>query len=97
MPLLYLDVVEGRDPGEIKAPLNTAHAALAEALAVPERDRYQVVNTQPSKHRTVELFLRQLPPAQAGGHRSAAAASGRAGDPDGGIDRGRQRNIVEER
>jgi hypothetical protein len=97
MPLLYLDVVQGRDPGEIKAPLDTAHAALVEALGVPELDRYQVVNTQPSKHRTVELFLRQLPRARAGGHRSAAAASGRAGDPDGGIDLGRQRNIVEGR
>jgi phenylpyruvate tautomerase PptA (4-oxalocrotonate tautomerase family) len=48
MPLLYFDVIEGREPGEIKALLDTAHAAVVDALGVPERDRYQVVNSHPA-------------------------------------------------
>jgi phenylpyruvate tautomerase PptA (4-oxalocrotonate tautomerase family) len=48
MPLLYFDVVEGRTPGEIKALLDTAHAATVEAFGVPERDRYQVVRSHPA-------------------------------------------------
>ena len=48
MPLLYFDVIEGRESGEIKALLDTAHAAVVEALGVPERDRYQVVNSHPA-------------------------------------------------
>jgi hypothetical protein len=48
MPLLYFDVIDGRQSGEIKALLDTAHAAMVEALGVPERDRYQVVNSHPA-------------------------------------------------
>jgi 4-oxalocrotonate tautomerase len=48
MPLLYFDVIEGRKPDEVKALLDTAHAAMVDALGVPERDRYQVVNSHPA-------------------------------------------------
>ena len=48
MPLLYFDIIEGRKSSEIKALLNTAHAAIVDALGVPERDRYQVVNSHPA-------------------------------------------------
>jgi phenylpyruvate tautomerase PptA (4-oxalocrotonate tautomerase family) len=48
MPLLYFDVIEGRKPAEIKALLDTAHAAMVEAFSVPERDRYQVVKSHPA-------------------------------------------------
>jgi phenylpyruvate tautomerase PptA (4-oxalocrotonate tautomerase family) len=48
VPLLYFDLVEGRDPGEIKALLDAAHTAMVEAFEVPDRDRYQVVNTHPA-------------------------------------------------
>jgi phenylpyruvate tautomerase PptA (4-oxalocrotonate tautomerase family) len=48
MPLLYFDVIEGRNSGETKALLDTAHAAMVEALGVPERDRYQIVNSHPA-------------------------------------------------
>ena len=37
MPLLYFDVIDGRDPGEIKALLDASHAAMVEAFGVPER------------------------------------------------------------
>ncbi|WP_127361542.1 tautomerase family protein [Actinacidiphila soli] len=48
MPLQYFDVIEGRTPGEIKALLDTTHAATVEAFGVPERDRYQVVRSHPA-------------------------------------------------
>ncbi|HEY0447833.1 tautomerase family protein [Actinophytocola sp.] len=48
MPLLYFDVIEGRNPGELEALLDTSHAALVEAFGVPERDRYQVVRSHPA-------------------------------------------------
>ncbi|HTF55345.1 MAG TPA: tautomerase family protein [Pseudonocardia sp.] len=48
MPLLYFDVSEGRTPSEIKALLDTSHAATVEAFEVPERDRYQVVRSHPT-------------------------------------------------
>jgi hypothetical protein len=47
MPLLYFDVIDGRNPGQIKALLDTSHAALVEAFEVPQRDRYQVVRSHP--------------------------------------------------
>jgi hypothetical protein len=49
MPLLYFDLVEGRDPNEIKTLLDAAHAAVVDAFDVPDRDRYQVVNTHPAQ------------------------------------------------
>jgi phenylpyruvate tautomerase PptA (4-oxalocrotonate tautomerase family) len=49
MPLLYFDVIEGRDPDEIKVLLDTAHAAVVEAFDVPERDRCQVVTSHPAR------------------------------------------------
>ncbi|OBH01899.1 MULTISPECIES: tautomerase family protein [unclassified Mycobacterium] len=48
MPLLYIDVVEGRAPSEVRALLDAVHEAVVEAFAVPPRDRYQVVHTHPA-------------------------------------------------
>jgi hypothetical protein len=48
VPLLYFDVIEGRNPSEITALLDTSHAATVEAFEVPERDRYQVVRSHPT-------------------------------------------------
>ena len=44
MPLLYFDLVRGREPDEVRCLLDSAHAAVVEAFEVPQRDRYQVVN-----------------------------------------------------
>lgn len=49
MPLLYFDIIGGREPEEVRALLDSAHAAVVEAFGVPERDRYQVVNTHPAE------------------------------------------------
>jgi phenylpyruvate tautomerase PptA (4-oxalocrotonate tautomerase family) len=48
MPLLYIDLIEGRTPSEVKALLDAIHDAVVEAFGVPERDRYQVVRTHPA-------------------------------------------------
>jgi phenylpyruvate tautomerase PptA (4-oxalocrotonate tautomerase family) len=48
MPLLYIDLIEGRTPSEVKALLDAVHDAVVEAFEVPPRDRYQVVHTHPA-------------------------------------------------
>ncbi|MGA3257230.1 MAG: tautomerase family protein, partial [Mycobacterium sp.] len=47
MPLLYIDLIEGRTPSEVQALLDVVHEAVLEAFGVPDRDRYQVVSTHP--------------------------------------------------
>ena len=49
MPLIYVDVIEGRTPAEVQALLDTIHEAMLEAFTVPQRDRYQVVSTHPAR------------------------------------------------
>jgi phenylpyruvate tautomerase PptA (4-oxalocrotonate tautomerase family) len=48
MPLLYVDVIEGRTPAELRTLLDALHDAVVEAFGVPPRDRYQVVHTHPA-------------------------------------------------
>jgi phenylpyruvate tautomerase PptA (4-oxalocrotonate tautomerase family) len=48
MPLVYLDVVEGRSPAEIRTLLDAVQEAVVGAFEVPERDRYQVVRSHPA-------------------------------------------------
>jgi phenylpyruvate tautomerase PptA (4-oxalocrotonate tautomerase family) len=54
MPLLYVDIIEGRTPAEIQTMLDAIHDAVVEAFQVPARDRYQVVRTHPA-HEMVAL------------------------------------------
>jgi phenylpyruvate tautomerase PptA (4-oxalocrotonate tautomerase family) len=48
MPLLFIDLIEGRSPTEIRELLDAVHTTVVEAFGVPERDRYQVVRTHPA-------------------------------------------------
>jgi len=48
MPLLYIDLIEGRTPSEVQALLDAVHEAVVDAFEVPPRDRYQVVHTHPA-------------------------------------------------
>ncbi len=41
MPVVRLDVIEGRSPAQKRALLQAVHAALVEALRIPEDDRTQ--------------------------------------------------------
>jgi phenylpyruvate tautomerase PptA (4-oxalocrotonate tautomerase family) len=48
MPLLYIDLIEGRTPSEVGTLLDAVHDAVVDAFGVPHRDRYQVVHTHPA-------------------------------------------------
>ena len=44
MPLLRIDMMEGRSDEQIKTMLDTVQDCVVEAFGVPERDRYQIVH-----------------------------------------------------
>ena len=54
MPLIRIDMIEGRSPDEIKELLDTTHRMLVSAFKIPQRDRYQVVHEHPPSHFIVE-------------------------------------------
>ncbi|NGP46105.1 tautomerase family protein [Bacillaceae bacterium SIJ1] len=54
MPLIRLDVIEGRSKEELKTLLDAVHRAVVEAFAVPERDRYQIVTQHPPHEMIIE-------------------------------------------
>src|SRR5215469_15683244 len=54
MPLLRFDMIQGRNPDQIKALLDATHRVVVAAFKVPQRDRYQVVHEHPASHFIVE-------------------------------------------
>ena len=54
MPLLRIDVIEGRSEEELKKLLDAIHAATLAAFKVPQRDRYQIVHEHPATKIKVE-------------------------------------------
>lgn len=54
MPLMRIDVIEGRSDDEMKALLDAVHRAMVTAFKVPERDRYQIVHEHPKSRMIVE-------------------------------------------
>jgi len=44
MPLIRIDLVEGRTPGKLRTLCDQIHLAMVEAFGVPVRDRYQLVH-----------------------------------------------------
>lgn len=50
MPLLRIDIYEGRTDTELKTLLDALHRAMLAAFKVPERDRYQVVHEHKPTH-----------------------------------------------
>ena len=44
MPLVMIDLLEGREPEELDAICATVQEAMVEHLGVPERDQFQIVN-----------------------------------------------------
>lgn len=44
MPLLRIDLIEGRSDAELKTLLDALHTAMLAAFKVPARDRYQIVH-----------------------------------------------------
>lgn len=47
MPLIRVDIIEGRSPNEIKALLDATHRSVVAAFKVPAHDRYQIVHEHP--------------------------------------------------
>jgi phenylpyruvate tautomerase PptA (4-oxalocrotonate tautomerase family) len=54
MPLLRIDVIEGRSEAELKELLDAIHCATLAAFKVPERDRYQIVHEHPAAEMRIE-------------------------------------------
>lgn len=54
MPLIRIDVIEGRSDDEMKALLDAAHKAMLEAFKVPEGDRYQIVHEHAKSRMIIE-------------------------------------------
>jgi phenylpyruvate tautomerase PptA (4-oxalocrotonate tautomerase family) len=54
MPLLRIDVVEGRSQTELKDLLDAIHYATLAAFKVPEQDRYQIVHAHPAAEMRIE-------------------------------------------
>jgi phenylpyruvate tautomerase PptA (4-oxalocrotonate tautomerase family) len=48
MPLVRIDVVEGRGPAELRRLADVVQEVLEEVFATPPRDRYQVIDEHPS-------------------------------------------------
>src|SRR2546422_10897156 len=54
MPLIRVDMIEGRSPDEIKALLDATHRTLVSVFKIPQHDRYQIVHEHPTSHFGVE-------------------------------------------
>jgi phenylpyruvate tautomerase PptA (4-oxalocrotonate tautomerase family) len=54
MPLIRIDMIEGRRDDEIKALLDSTHRVLVAAFNIPERDRYEIVHEHPASHFVVQ-------------------------------------------
>jgi phenylpyruvate tautomerase PptA (4-oxalocrotonate tautomerase family) len=54
MPLIRIDVIEGRSDDEIKTLLHAAHRAVIGAFGVPIRDRYQILQEHPRSRMVIE-------------------------------------------
>lgn len=53
MPLLRIDLYEGRSDAELRKLLDTVHTVMIEAFKVPVRDRYQIV----TEHRPSRMIM----------------------------------------
>lgn len=53
MPLIRMDVIEGRTEEELKLLADAIHDAVVESFEVPERDRYQIIN----QHKPYEMYI----------------------------------------
>lgn len=53
MPLVRIDVVEGRSDEELRALADTVHSVMLDVFAAPPGDRYQII----TEHRARDLIL----------------------------------------
>jgi phenylpyruvate tautomerase PptA (4-oxalocrotonate tautomerase family) len=50
MPLVRIDVQEGRTPAELRRIADTVHQVMLDVFAAPPGDRYQVITEHPVGH-----------------------------------------------
>ena len=50
MPLVRIDLVEGREPAAVRRLADVVQEVLEEVFAAPPRDRYQVIGEHPSRN-----------------------------------------------
>ena len=50
MPLVRIDVQEGRTPEELRKLADTIQGVMLDAFAAPPRDRYQIITEHPEGH-----------------------------------------------
>jgi phenylpyruvate tautomerase PptA (4-oxalocrotonate tautomerase family) len=48
MPLVRIDVTEGRDPAELRSIADAIHEAIVDVYGIPPRDRFQIVTEHPA-------------------------------------------------
>jgi phenylpyruvate tautomerase PptA (4-oxalocrotonate tautomerase family) len=53
MPVLRIDLLEGRTDAEMRTLLDAVHRAMVSAFKVPERDRYQIVH----EHKPTRMII----------------------------------------
>ena len=54
MPILRIDVIEGRSEAELNKLLDAIHCAMLAAFKTPERDRYQIVHEHSAAEMRIE-------------------------------------------
>jgi phenylpyruvate tautomerase PptA (4-oxalocrotonate tautomerase family) len=54
MPLIRIDLIEGRDEKSLQKLLDATHRAVVKAFDVPERDRYQIVTQHPASELIIQ-------------------------------------------
>ena len=71
MPLVRIDVQEGRTPEQLRRPADVVQEVMLEVFEAPDRDRYQIITVHPVGHiiaedtnlgleRTDELVVLQI-------------------------------------
>lgn len=55
MPLIRIDLNEGRSEAELQTIMDTVHTCVLDAFKVPERDRYQIV----TEHKPGRMILQK--------------------------------------
>lgn len=71
MPLVRIDVTQGRSDDELRAIADAIHASIVDTYGIPERDRFQIINELPESRiiaqdaglgfeRTAEVVMIQI-------------------------------------
>jgi phenylpyruvate tautomerase PptA (4-oxalocrotonate tautomerase family) len=54
MPLVRIDLLEGREPGQVVQIADAIHTAIVDEYGIPERDRFQIVTEKKPGHIVAE-------------------------------------------